>query len=193
MGRVVRRPVIAFAFAALVVLTSSCSPVGSGGASSEGSSTSATTKSGGSTTRSSSNAGTSAKNPLDSVGDPCGLLTQGEANQLGFSSAGSSTSTAGIPNCRWRVSGEYQLSVGLVSGGLDKIDVGSGRAYETTVNGRDARRVEQSTGEGECFVSVEVSEDLRVDVGVFHDDSYQQACEIANKAAGFVEPKLPRA
>lgn len=124
--------------------------------------------------------------------DPCALLPQADAAQLGFTGAGRRDDLAGLSRCVWAGPG---LSVRVVldpERGIADTNNGSATKVEDVQVGRHAgQRVEESSGPGYCEFDLAVSDASHATVAAIILSKTQEACGLAQRAVDIVEPKLP--
>ncbi|WP_218151700.1 DUF3558 domain-containing protein [Amycolatopsis arida] len=122
--------------------------------------------------------------------DPCGLLDPAELAEFGTFSAGRPVNQGGARGCDWIADrGPYAgLGVGVDirdAQGVDEVnDLGDG-VQTGDINERPAA---QTSTLGACIIALSLGENARADVSV---NAGERSCEIADKVAGIVEPKLP--
>lgn len=125
--------------------------------------------------------------------DPCALLSSTELAEFGEFEGPKDSGLKSVRACDWQtpVGADESLVIGVGvrddQGVNDANDTGMG-VDRTQANGRDIVRV-PSQG-AHCLIALGIAESSRVDVDVTAGDT-DRACEIADKVAGIVEPKLP--
>ncbi|CAM00317.1 hypothetical protein A8924_1378 [Saccharopolyspora erythraea NRRL 2338] len=76
---------------------------------------------------------------------------------------------------------------------LDKLNVSGEQVEDTSLNGRKAKLVRPNEQDGSCELLVEVTASTSAGIsGTTDDMNNETACQLAQKAAPFVEAKLPR-
>ena len=127
--------------------------------------------------------------PLTGI-DPCSLLPESAASQLGLGQ-GASRDILGSPACRWVVSGSHTTDVVIFDDlGLKDLVATGGRQDLPPIGGRQAV---QSFGAGgnTCAITLDVTESSRVDVQTTAGTDKDKACEVSLQVARLVEPQLP--
>lgn len=139
--------------------------------------------------------GTTNSSQANALGDldPCTTLSSGEAAQLGAEGPGTRRDVAGSQGCRWDTP-EGLLAVSLhPDRALDKLNVSGEQVEDTSLNGRKAKLVRPNEQDGSCELLVEVTASTSAGIsGTTDDMNNETACQLAQKAAPFVEAKLPR-
>lgn len=133
----------------------------------------------------------------------CDLLTAADVKQFGVTKPGKALGElggAGTNGCQWARSSSpsrsaMAFSIGIRPGqGIDSVDIGQGTVTDGDFEGRPARQLREHQGPGDCMLAISVGKAGRVDVGVNDtDDDTDNACEVVNKIATIIEPKLPEA
>ncbi|MQA09651.1 MAG: DUF3558 domain-containing protein [Pseudonocardiaceae bacterium] len=128
--------------------------------------------------------------------DACELLTEQEAQQVGFTEPGEPDDVAGNPTCDWRISGEWSVLVGVrANRGVDDLNLSQ---YDVepdpiTLGRHEAQRGATKERSG-CAVWIRVGQSSSVSIGADNSGGVENpklACERATKVAELVEPKLP--
>ncbi|HEY0454278.1 DUF3558 domain-containing protein [Actinophytocola sp.] len=131
--------------------------------------------------------------PLAGI-EPCDLLTAEEVAQLGVGN-GQNDDVGDSPGCSWSKSGDFVLSVGLVTDvGIHDANLQGASPEPVNVGGHEAIRVQnQGGGEGGCAVLIATSDSSFVDITVITTSGSDtpRACGAAENVAGLVERKLP--
>lgn len=125
--------------------------------------------------------------PVDA---PCSLLSSSDLRSLGAFAPPSRSDIAGASNCEVEAT-HGVVEVTLFAGqGLSQVPT-TGAMTDVRIGGHQAKKMVE-TASGGCYVGIGVTSSSRVDVTVNadHDD---EACPLAMKAAGLVEPHLPAA
>lgn len=123
--------------------------------------------------------------------DPCTLLTAAEASGLGLPAQGELESLPGGPTCDWQ--GDRG---GLLIGVNEDVDLDdvvfedTAVVADVVVGDRRARRAPDVGRPGSCSVVLELGVGSVSLVALYLDDP-PRACEVADRAAQLVEPKLP--
>lgn len=131
--------------------------------------------------------------------DPCALLTQAELDQAGLRSTRRDADARGS-SCGWSrepdTNGKGGFSVGVVLNteyGLNGLDFGESKVVVTDDPiGKHAAKQGKDTDEtvvSSCFVIIGVTGSSRVDLNVLTGPG--GACELANRFARKIEPRLP--
>lgn len=152
------------------------------------------------TARTPSTAGPSAEQ-LAAI-DPCALLADTEARQLGVPPPGARNDMAGASACGWQlpVQDDPQFDTGLLVGvaidpvtGIDELTVPPDAVVTpTTVGDHEGRVVAgDNFGPGSCSVELRLGPNAAALVDVLAGQDTERACEVATRAAALVEPKLP--
>lgn len=121
--------------------------------------------------------------------DPCQLLSA--KDQVGMGLTEPPEKDTALSNACVYVMGRTVISMKVrLNQGITQVQDVGGQIHELTVNGRAAKKV---TGQpaGGCLVAVGIAASSRVDIQVAGDDDAED-CVTAEKAAKFVEPKLPK-
>lgn len=137
----------------------------------------------------------SSSSPISGL-DPCSLLDLAALGEFGPFESPRPGVKPGARVCDLGRTIKSATDKGLVIGiavrdkqGLaDTNETGAGKT-EGNVNGRKALQVPDSGPH--CLIALEVTATSRVDVAITASDS-QQACQVADKVADIVEPKLPK-
>ncbi|AHH94818.1 hypothetical protein GCM10010174_36280 [Kutzneria viridogrisea] len=123
--------------------------------------------------------------------DPCGLLTAQESAQFG-SSTHERQDYGGAHICQWSFPGSHALDLGLDDQrGVKQLIVGEGRPSTITVGRHQARQIAANFGDGNCVVSLAITDSSRVDVVANANVDTAKACDLALRTAKIVEPKVP--
>lgn len=126
--------------------------------------------------------------------DPCALLSKEELAELAtFNDDPQAATQGGARVCSWRtMKGSSVMSVALGmqdNQGISDVQDGGLGVDTVEVNGRQLARIPMKSGG--CIVAIGVGDSSRVDVRANSGFDTQQSCELADKAAAIVEPKLP--
>jgi len=134
--------------------------------------------------------------------DPCTLLADTEARQLGVPPPGVRNDMAGASVCGWQlpVRDDPQFDTGLLVGvaidpetGVDELAVPPDAVVTPTTVGEHRGRVVagDNFGSGSCSVELRLGPNAAALVDVLAGQDTERACEVATRAATLVEPKLP--
>ncbi|WP_253766953.1 DUF3558 domain-containing protein [Goodfellowiella coeruleoviolacea] len=181
---------------AALLLVSSCGGTGSGSGRTNTTTNEATSSGATTSPNTSESAGTGS--PLADL-DPCQLMTASEATELGISDPGKPGSTAGSPECNWRVSGQFGVVISLSPDkGVDSFNYHGKTPSSINVGKHPATKVEDSlqgtrVNTGLCNVFIAVSDSSAVQVIVTNSGATDTAlaCERAETVAEFADAKLP--
>ncbi|MGI8309625.1 DUF3558 family protein [Saccharopolyspora hattusasensis] len=126
--------------------------------------------------------------------DPCRLLTESEARELGLDAPGERRDVSKTLTCRFKRAGEMrgQLAVAVTPDrALDQLNFTGGDVQETEVSGLRAKIVRGATGDI-CTVAIAVSptESLSTDGNIGGD--VEAGCKLAQQAAPLVLAHLPK-
>lgn len=174
-------------FVAVVAVVAGCSSTTAGDARGTTAVVSTTTAG---TTTSAAPSGAPSAAPLDI--DPCELLTADEATSLLLPARGEFEVLVGMPTCDWQ-GDRGGMSIGVNDElGLD------GLVYDDTtvvtelvISDHRAARAPDDGGPGYCSVAFAVGENANVSLIALYLKDPLRACEVADRAAQLVEPKLP--
>lgn len=134
--------------------------------------------------------------------DPCTLLADTEARQLGVPPTGVRNDMVGAAVCDWQlpVQDDPQFNTGLLVGvaidpeaGIDELTVPPDAEVTPTTVGEHTGRVVagDNFGSGSCSVQLRLAPNAAALVDVLAGQDTERACEVATRAAALVEPKLP--
>lgn len=127
--------------------------------------------------------------------DACSLLSANDLAEFGSFGTGTSEEMGGARGCGFdkELDSASDDSLGVTVAirdeqGVDEVNnLGDGKETGKVPGGRKAVRTSGGTA---CIIALAVGEQSRIDVGTVAADA-EQACEVADKVAGIVEPKLP--
>jgi hypothetical protein len=122
----------------------------------------------------------------------CDLLTAGEAASLSVPAQGEPETVLGLRRCDWATA-EGGVSTGINEKlGIEGVVLtGASRITDITIGHHRAKRAMEGSGPGYCAVVFAVGDTANVTVlGLYLNDT-RRACAAADRAAAFVEPKLP--
>lgn len=129
----------------------------------------------------------------------CGLLTDQEIGTIskGFEVVREGPLGGSSDSCSWGTeSDQVPIDKYIVLGiairpqqTVDQMNLGLGKATDGDVEGRKAKLVTASAGEGSCALTF-VAEKGRVDI-VIEAKPTDRACEIASEVSTLIEPKVP--
>lgn len=127
--------------------------------------------------------------------DPCTLLSDDEAAQFGDFDPHKADDSIGTSGCAWDAphGSEDSTSFEVVyqdKASIDQVNDTGGGVDKAEMNGRSVARAPVSNGSA-CTVALALDSKSRVDVNVVLAKDVQSACELAEKVATVVEPKLP--
>lgn len=150
------------------------------------------------TTTSSEPPSTGASDGLAKV-DPCQLLTQEAAGQLGLPATGKAGDTAGNPNCLWQTAREFTASITLrANKGVKDLNLQGTTPTPISIGTHTASKVAggifgQGKENGNCDVFIEVSESSSASVLVSNTGAKDTAlaCQRAEQIAKAIDSKLP--
>jgi hypothetical protein len=119
----------------------------------------------------------------------CDLLTAEEAASLSVPAQGRPDTVLGLRRCDWGTA-EGGISTGINEKlGINGVVLTS--ASNVTIGRHRAKRAMEDGGPGYCAVILAVGDTANVSVlGLYLNDT-PRACAAADRAAAFVEPKLP--
>ncbi len=136
--------------------------------------------------------------------DPCTMLTETEAQQVGVPSPGVRDDVAGFLSCDWQLSArdDPEFDTGMLVSvsidperGIEELNLsGAVRITPTTVGSHQGQLVAESGGfggPGTCQVDLVISPSSHVTVSALTGIDTERACDVATRAAASVEPKLP--
>jgi hypothetical protein len=124
----------------------------------------------------------------------CDLLTAQEASSLGLRPQGRPEKIIGLRRCDWTTPEGGGVSTGINERrGIDKLNLARATSVTDVRIGRhQAKRALDSSEPGYCEIIFAVGDTANVSVLTLLDTKDRaQACEITNRAAVFVESKLP--
>ncbi|MER7015562.1 DUF3558 domain-containing protein [Saccharopolyspora sp. NPDC000359] len=126
--------------------------------------------------------------------DPCQLLTDGEARELGLEAPGQRRDISKTLSCRFRVAGDGpgQLAVSASPDrALDELNFSGGDVQDTEVAGKKAKIVRGATADI-CTVAIAVSptESVSADGNIGGD--VEAGCRLAEQAAPLVLANLSK-
>ncbi|MGH3534941.1 MAG: DUF3558 family protein [Pseudonocardiaceae bacterium] len=123
----------------------------------------------------------------------CDLLTAQEATTLGVPAQGEADSIAGLRRCDWTSLGGGGVSIAIdEQDGIDKLNLADASSVtDITIGRHRAKRAVETSGPGYCRIDFAVGDTASVGVQALYLDDTPQACAAVDKAAAFVEPKLP--
>lgn len=120
---------------------------------------------------------------------PCSLLSSSDLQQSNASTPPSEDKVGGAPDCDITIP-SGSLGVAIMSDlNLSQLNA-TGKMTDLRIGNHQAKQIQEAVGGG-CYVAIGVSSSSRVDVSV-ETDNDADACPTAMKAAGLVEPHLPR-
>ncbi len=123
--------------------------------------------------------------------DPCALITSDEVRELGAAEPGEREDLASSRGCGWTVSGSHSFGVAFWdTKGIDDLAL-TGRRVPVTIEGRLAERLEENSGPGYCAVIFPITESSVASADVLADAGTATACEVAERVARLIAPKLP--
>ncbi len=148
--------------------------------------------------------GTTARAEVDLASiDPCTMLTEAQAQQVGVPSPGVRDDIAGLLSCDWQLSirDDPEFNTGMLvtvsldpDGGVDELNLPETAVVTpTTVGDHEGQVVAKGGfgGEGECQVDLILGPNSKAQVFVIAAADTERACDVATRAAVLVEPKLP--
>jgi hypothetical protein len=124
----------------------------------------------------------------------CDLLTTQDANSLGLRPQGQPEDIVGLRRCDWTTPEGGGISTGINERrGIDKVNLASATSVTDVRIGRhQAKRALDSSEPGYCEVILAVGSTANVSVlTLLHTNDTARACAVADRAAVFVESKLP--
>jgi len=122
----------------------------------------------------------------------CDLLTAQELGSLGVPAQGRPETILGLRRCDW---GDHEggVATGIdEQSGIDKLNlVDASSVTNVTIGRHRAKRAVEDSGPGYCDVHFAVGDTASVTVQALYLKDTPRACAAADRAAAFVEPKLP--
>ncbi|HWR48019.1 MAG TPA: DUF3558 family protein [Pseudonocardiaceae bacterium] len=122
----------------------------------------------------------------------CDLLTVQELGSLGVPAQGRPETVVGLRRCDW---GDHEggIAIGIdEQGGIDNLNLADASSVTDVMIGRHrAKRAVEGSGPGYCDVHFAVGDTASVTVQALYLNDTPRACAAADRAAAFVEPKLP--
>jgi hypothetical protein len=120
--------------------------------------------------------------------DPCKLVTSAELTQLGLPTE--SRPATGRQACNWAKQGAVLGIYVRPSQGLADLNTNRAtRVEDRTIGNHQGRLVERPDG---CDIDIAVTDRSSATVSITMIDAPSGACALAERAAGAVEPRLPR-
>lgn len=124
--------------------------------------------------------------------NPCTLVTDSELGQLGLDGEPRTDTKPDGPTCGWVETGLVLIVAVHPTKGLRDFNTRNAtRVEERTIGGHSGRVVERPGGF--CDVDIAVTEESSVVLSVTMLDEPSAACPTAERAAAFVEPRVPQA
>ncbi len=148
--------------------------------------------------------GTTAQRDVDLKSiDPCTMLTEAQAQQVGVPSPGVRNDIAGLLSCDWQrsIRDDPEFNTGMLvtasidpDGSVDELNLPETAVVTPiTVGDHEGQVVAEGGfgGEGECQVDLILGPNSKAQVFVIAGTDTERACDVATRAAALVEPKLP--
>ncbi len=122
----------------------------------------------------------------------CALLTEPEATSLGLPGQGKAEKVVGLRRCDWaKPQGVVSTSINE-KGGIEQLNLADASSVTDVMIGRHrAKRVVEGSGPGYCDVFFAIGDTANVSVSALYLKDTPRACATADRAAAFVESKLP--
>jgi hypothetical protein len=120
--------------------------------------------------------------------DPCELLSADDQSALSLG-PGQEEALGGARTCLWQAPGSHTVGTQIWDNlSIDEVQSNTEPQTKTVAS----RRAMQYTGNlGVCAIALELTDSSRVDVTGVAGGDMDKACEVANRAAELVAPKLP--
>ncbi|GAB2973717.1 DUF3558 domain-containing protein [Saccharothrix stipae] len=126
--------------------------------------------------------------------DPCTLLTESDAKNIGFTYPGEPGAVGEAELCTWTVPGDGLIEISSQDSGLKDRNMNPKRSFETKIGEYDAVRQEApSNTPYMCLVAIGVTDSSAVVVRAALDrssDDTPAACERATRIAELIAPRI---
>ncbi|MBV9142944.1 MAG: DUF3558 domain-containing protein [Pseudonocardiales bacterium] len=123
----------------------------------------------------------------------CDLLTAQEASSLGMRPQGRAEEILGLRRCDWTTPGGGGVSTSINEKlGIDGLNLtDASRITDVTIGRHRAKRALDGIGPGYCEIDLAVGDTANVSVLALYLNDTARACAVTDRAAVFVESKLP--
>jgi hypothetical protein len=121
--------------------------------------------------------------------DPCALLTDTEIQQLGLLPSGRDT-IVDARSCSWHKAGQYTIGAGIFDHvGLAQLSKVGRTITNYSVGSHDGRQV--LSQEAGCGIYLQITKTSIVDIVAVDALGDTQSCQLADRYAKLIEPRLP--